>query len=167
MQMKNLNLLPLVFSFYLKEFLNNYLQKNDKINHNDCKIDLKFKNDLLINNKKLSGILAESISNGGKESVVIVGIGLNVNNTFKTNKDFSDLFISLHDKLDFDFNLEEVEELLVKFLFTKIRNFCDSNDMLCNSNFISEINNNLVYIDQKVKIINKKGNNLIIINKFK
>jgi BirA family biotin operon repressor/biotin-[acetyl-CoA-carboxylase] ligase len=40
--------------------------------------DLKWPNDLLVNERKLAGILAESLVEGGSVAAVVVGMGLNV-----------------------------------------------------------------------------------------
>ena len=45
-------------------------------------VELKWPNDLLIRNRKLAGLLAESIYSGSHLKAVIVGLGINVNTDF-------------------------------------------------------------------------------------
>jgi BirA family biotin operon repressor/biotin-[acetyl-CoA-carboxylase] ligase len=42
-------------------------------------VDIKWPNDVLLNDRKLCGILIEAVSNGGNDTRVIVGIGVNLN----------------------------------------------------------------------------------------
>lgn len=74
------------------------------------KTKLKWPNDVHINKKKLCGILTETFS--GKESYVVVGVGINVNQS-KFNKKISDIATSLKLELNKKINKEKI---LNKFL---------------------------------------------------
>lgn len=58
----------------------------EAISHFDFSASLKWPNDLLVNDKKLGGILCESKIKGKQTGALVMGIGLNVN---ETKQDFN------------------------------------------------------------------------------
>lgn len=78
---ETLGLVPIKIGLVIKEVLN-------KAGFND--INLKWPNDIFYKQKKLGGILIESISQDNK-ALIIIGVGLNVNMPYTHN----DAFISL------------------------------------------------------------------------
>lgn len=85
------------------------------------KTELKWPNDVLINKKKVSGILTESSIKGSKIERVVIGIGLNVNQfTFQGEFNFppTSLKLEVGDTIDRENMLAEIlnnfEELLLE-----------------------------------------------------
>lgn len=74
---KNLNLINLGISLAVAKSLKNLYQLD---------VSLKWPNDVLISNRKVSGILLESVTKGEKIDRVVVGIGINVNQPFFEGK---------------------------------------------------------------------------------
>ncbi len=62
---------------------------------NSSNIKIKFPNDLLINNKKVCGILCESSTIGGKIRELVIGIGINVS-TQSFPDEIADIATSLY-----------------------------------------------------------------------
>ncbi|MFA5007798.1 MAG: biotin--[acetyl-CoA-carboxylase] ligase [Candidatus Omnitrophota bacterium] len=79
-----INYLPLISALATAKFLENILassQKEHRKDKDEAKIRIKIKlpNDIIINDKKIVGILVEAKTTGKKPNFVIIGIGININ----------------------------------------------------------------------------------------
>ena len=72
---------------------------------------VKWPNDVLINNKKICGILTETVT--GKENYALVGIGVNVNQE-KFSKDVIKIATSLKIETNKNFNIKNISKIIIK-----------------------------------------------------
>ena len=87
---------------------------------------IKWPNDILVNNKKICGILLEGkINNDSK--MVVIGIGININQIV-FNNEINDITTSLKKELDKDFDIDELINELVHILITDIEVFLNGSD---------------------------------------
>lgn len=70
-------------------------------------IQIKEPNDLMINNKKIGGILTQGKINGKYIKYLVVGIGININKKYFTN-DIKDIATSIKNEFEVDIDREEV-----------------------------------------------------------
>ena len=76
------------------------------------RVNLKWPNDVLINGKKAAGILLETSSRGNKLEKIVIGVGLNVNQTF-----FQGIFNSQPTSIKAELNqIVEREKILAEIL---------------------------------------------------
>ena len=80
-------------------------------------IELKIKepNDLMLNNKKICGILTETNIIGNKINYLIISIGFNVNET-DFPEELEDIATSLKKETGNEFNKEEITQQFIKVL---------------------------------------------------
>lgn len=70
-------------------------------------IQIKEPNDLMINNKKIGGILTQGKINGKYIKYLVIGIGININKKYFTN-DIKDIATSIKNEFEVDIDREEV-----------------------------------------------------------
>ena len=70
-------------------------------------LDIKLPNDLLLNNKKICGILTESTTIKDEVKEIFIGIGFNVNEK-KIHEDISNIATSLYNETKKEYNVEEI-----------------------------------------------------------
>jgi BirA family biotin operon repressor/biotin-[acetyl-CoA-carboxylase] ligase len=84
---ENLMLINLLASLSTYEALYTEIGKADTKEKKENNLELKWPNDLVINSRKLGGILSEGYTENKNSNPVAVGIGVNINHT---NSDFPD-----------------------------------------------------------------------------
>jgi BirA family biotin operon repressor/biotin-[acetyl-CoA-carboxylase] ligase len=118
----------------------------------DLKAKIKWPNDIYINNKKVCGILIETDIEANDIKRVIAGIGININNFPEELSEIKDIATSLYiekgeiiDRKKFFINLlENIEDYYLKFLEEKI-------------NPVSEVEKNMLWINEKIILIDEKN----------
>jgi BirA family biotin operon repressor/biotin-[acetyl-CoA-carboxylase] ligase len=70
--------------------------------------DLKWPNDVLIDGKKVAGVLIETAKTGGGEAVALVGVGINVNLDASEYPEVADIATSVKEQLGFAVAREEL-----------------------------------------------------------
>ena len=73
----------------------------------EIRLDIKEPNDLILNGKKISGILTEINTIGEKINYLLISIGFNVNEEFFSD-DLKNIATSLKKEFDKDFSREEI-----------------------------------------------------------
>ncbi len=116
------------------------------------KAGIKWINDIIINGKKVCGILTESVIKNGKISSIIAGIGINVYNK-KFHKDIekiaSSLYIESGKKID--------RNLLISHVINKLE---DIENDIKNDNFIEEYQKKLVILNKQIMVSSVEENYL-------
>jgi len=135
-----LNILPLLVAKSLHQVLSKY--------HNNIKI--KWPNDLLINGLKLSGILIKSIFEGNQVLAIIIGFGININQT-EFDEEIKEIATSLYLEKKKYYDKDLILEKLLKQLESDLRNAKENRQNIIDyCNAFSAINN------KEISFIHKK-----------
>lgn len=132
-------------------------------------IKIKWPNDILIDNKKICGILTESIFEGNQLKCVIIGIGINVNSK-KFPKEIVSRATSLYQATKKHFDLEELLQAVLTSFSKHYQMFLQDKHSyidVCrlNSPFIGTMVKVLINEEIKmVKIIDILDNGNLLIN---
>ncbi len=122
-----------------------------------CSIDLgiKWPNDLVIEGKKMCGILTEMSTEQGKIKYVVLGIGVNVlNESF--DKELSDVATSVYMITGRKYDIDSIAQEIVDEFFVCYEEFIKTGTL---TYIKQEYEKNLVNIHKDVKIIN--GNSVL------
>ena len=130
----DLNLLSLVTGVAVHKFLSKYLNK----------LYIKWPNDVLVDNKKICGILLEGKMNNNSKMVVI-GIGININQT-SFNDDINLLTTSLKKELNINFDIDLLIKELSNILVKEIDEYLNGN-----TSYIEYLRTNLYGINKLVE----------------
>ena len=107
----------------------------------DVKAKIKWPNDIIVNGKKICGILIENVFEGEDVARSIVGIGLNVNNPI--GKEIKDIAISIKEVLAKEVSVATVVATLVFNLYQQTS--------------FEEYKKHLLYMGEEVTVITQKS----------
>lgn len=139
-------------------------------------LKIKWPNDVYANNKKIAGILLESVSTGDIECI-IVGIGINVNqNIF--DGEYRVEPTSIYEQIKKECDIEKLKENIYKTLINNIESLKTNNnifhliesyDYLKGKEAYAQINNskekiNIIGIQEDLSLLIEYNNKLININ---
>lgn len=86
----------------------------------NIKLNIKFPNDIVYNNKKLGGILTESKINGEITKYIVVGIGINTNQT-KFNKDIENIASSIKNEFNIKVDNKKIIQQIIEQFEIKLK----------------------------------------------
>lgn len=79
-----------------------------------CAPQLRWVNDVLLNGKKIAGVLAEIVTNAKREPCLLIGVGININLQQSETGDYAKLITSLRIEKNFIFDLQVIFESFLK-----------------------------------------------------
>lgn len=114
---------------------------------------IKWPNDVLINNKKIAGILAESSIVGTKLKGIVLGVGINLNSTQEEMSSIDQPATSLNLETQKNINPEEFLEELTERFFQNYDNFLEIGFDMIKTDYLKRC----CFIDKNIKINDFNG----------
>jgi len=114
---------------------------------------IKWPNDILVNEKKVCGILTEMNLDKTKISSIIIGCGINVNQD-DFQEDIADIATSLKRETGQSFNRAELIGSVCRYFEEYFEQFMDTKDL---SGIFDEYNSYLISKERMVKVLDPKG----------
>ena len=119
----------------------------------DCQPMIKWPNDIVLNKKKICGILTEMALKGTEIDYVVIGIGINVN-----NKSFPEEIVQTASSLSLELGNEIDREMLInevwKWFTVYYEQFLQREDL---SSIKAEYESALINKNEKVKVLDPLG----------
>lgn len=130
--------------------LANYLERHiSNMTGKELNVGLKWPNDLLINGKKLSGILLQSNISAERASLLVLGIGLNVNQTeLDFPHEIREKAISLRMITSREWNREELLSGFMEYYYENYYRYLPKKK----EEIIELYMKKVLYLDQKISI---------------
>jgi BirA family biotin operon repressor/biotin-[acetyl-CoA-carboxylase] ligase len=146
--LNQLNLINLVTALSIRDFILGIIAEQLKIGRQP-KVQLKWPNDVLIENKKVCGILLESRIREDKILQLIVGIGLNLN---QEKEDFSDDIRNTATSLKLltgsSFNLNITLRNFLSYFYDILNNSIGNGFL----NVVESYQKNMLYLNERIHL---------------
>lgn len=111
---------------------------------------IKWPNDIHVNGRKISGILAESVIKNSKFEGIVLGLGININSDEKLFDSVSQKVTSLSTEVSKKINKDEFIENLVQKFEADYEKFLDNGFSIFKNEYISYLN----CIDKEISVKN-------------
>lgn len=130
------------------------------------KPQLKWPNDILINGKKISGILAELVIKKGEIVGIVLGLGLNLQMSEEELKQIDKPATSLNLETDISFSKQQILDEIIEKFFESYDKFLEKGFPLIRSKYLDyfyllnekvKINFEINFVEGKIKDINENG----------
>lgn len=122
------------------------------------KAGIKWPNDIVVNGKKICGILTEMNMEPGYIQYVVVGVGINVNRAefppMELSEEISKTATSLFAEGKKEYPRAELLQNILKFFENNYEKFMLTHDL---TNLLEEYNRHLVNYDKEVRVLDPKG----------